>query len=317
MKRSLIPVLAIVVFTACAPVFALFDTPGDAAPPNPEPMTEQQTTDIAAAPPATLIAAGDIADCDSDGDEATAKLLEKLIKQNNAVIAPLGDNVYTHGTLARYQDCYAPSWGQFLDRTKSTQGNHDFAGGTGDGYYAYFGKAAGPKDKGYYSYALGAWHVIVLNSNCWAVGGCGAGSAQLNWLQQDLKSNPAKCTLAYWHHPRFSSGLHGNTEEMTAAWDALSDAGVEVVLSGHDHHYERFMPIGKDGKPSDTGIRQFVVGTGGKSHYPALIGQPGSQVRNSSTYGVLNLTLTASSYAWRFVPIEGSSFTDAGSTQCH
>jgi hypothetical protein len=317
-KRLLVPFVAIVVLVACAPVFALFDTPVDDASASPETTTDQQYTDIAVAPPATLIAAGDIADCDSDGDEATAKLLEKLVKQNkDAVIALLGDNVYPSGTLKRYQDCYAPSWGKFLDRTRSAQGNHDFAGGTGDGYYAYFGEAAGPKNKGYYSYTLGTWHIVVINSNCWAVGGCGAGSPQLNWLKQDLKSNPAKCTLAYWHHPRFSSGLHGSTEEMAAIWDVLSDAGAELVLSGHDHHYERFVPMDKSGKPSETGVRQFVVGTGGKSHYPALGAKPGSQVRNSSTYGVLNLTLTSSSYAWRFVPIEGSSFTDAGSTQCH
>jgi acid phosphatase type 7 len=244
-KRLLVPFVAVVVLVACAPVFALFDTPFDDPPASPETMTEQQITDIAAPPPATLIAAGDIAGCDSNGDEATAKLLETLVRQNkDAVIAPLGDNVYPSGTLMRYRDCYGPTWGQFMDRTRSAQGNHDFADGTGEAYYAYFGEAAGPKNKGYYSYALGAWHVVVLNSNCWAVGGCGAGSPQLEWLRRDLKSSPAKCTLAYWHHPRFSSGLHGDAEEMTAVWGALQDAGADLVLSGHDHHYERFAPHG-------------------------------------------------------------------------
>lgn len=316
MKR-LLPIVAIVGLVACAPVFALFDTPGEDAP-QPEQQPEQpQYTDIAVMPPATLLAAGDIADCNSDGDEATAKLLEALIKQRGgAIVAPLGDNVYPSGSLKRYQDCYGPSWGRFLGRTRSAMGNHDFSGGNGEDYYGYFGKAAGPTGKGYYSYTLGAWHVVVINSNCWAVGGCGAGSPQLEWLKQDLKANPAKCTLAYWHHPRFSSGLHGSTEEMRAIWDTLDDAGADLVLSGHDHHYERFAPMGKDGQPSDSGMRQFVVGTGGKSHYPAPIAARGSQVRHSSSYGVLNLTLYAEGFAWRFVPVAGSSFKDSGSARC-
>ncbi len=310
-----------VALVACAPVFALFDTPSEDFA-EPQQQTEQQPeqpqyTDIALAPPANLLAAGDIADCDSSGDEATAKLLEVLIKQNkDAIIAPLGDNVYPSGSLKRYRDCYEPSWGQFLNRTKSAQGNHDFSGGTGEDYYAYFGKAAGPPGKGYYSYALGEWHVVVINSNCWAVGGCGAGSPQLEWLKQDLKANPTKCTLAYWHHPRFSSGPHGNAEEMRAVWNALDDAGADLVLSGHDHDYERFAPLGKDGQPDASGMRQFVVGTGGKSHYPALFVKPGSQVRNSSAFGVLNLSLSADGFAWRFVGVAGSSLKDSGSAKC-
>lgn len=316
MKAPLVSLALIAALAACAPVFALFDTPGE-DPPQPE--VAQQYTDIALAPPATLLAAGDIADCDSGGDEATARLIASLVKENkDAVLAPLGDNVYPSGTLSRYRDCYGPSWGPFLDRTRSAQGNHDFAGGSGADYYAYFGQAAGRSGEGYYSYSLGAWHVIVLNSNCWAVGGCGAGSAQLEWLMRDLRSNPARCTLAYWHHPRFSSGLHGDDQEMNAVWNALVRAGADVVLSGHDHHYERFAPLGVDGQVDPTGgIREFIVGTGGKSHYPAFFARPGSQVRNSSSYGLLNLSLNSNSYAWRFVPVAGSSFTDAGSGNCH
>jgi 3',5'-cyclic AMP phosphodiesterase CpdA len=313
--------LSVMLISCSMVIGSPFDTPGDDLPEPTEQIAEQSPgqTDIVVPAPGVLLTAGDIADCDVDGDEATAKVLERLIQQApKAVVAPLGDLVYPNGTLQRYRDCYAPNWGKYLNRTRAAQGNHDFANGNADGYYAYFGQAAGPKNKGYDSFDLASWRVIVLNSNCWAVGGCGPGSPQLEWLQKTLRDNPARCTLAYWHHPRYSSGLHGNFVDMDAVWDALVDAGVELVLSGHDHHFERFAPIGKQGQVDPIrGVRQFVVGTGGKSHYPALSVKPGSQVRNSTTFGVLRLSLTDGRYGWRFMPTAGQGFTDAGSGACH
>jgi acid phosphatase type 7 len=273
------------------------------------------------APSTTLIAAGDIASCEENGDEQTAKLIQNLLERTPATIAALGDLVYPTGQLETYERCYGPSWGRFLKQTRAAIGNHDYAGGTSVGYRTYFGESAGPNPDGYSSYDLGAgagrWHVIVLNSNCWAVGGCETGSKQHRWLKADLEKNATDCTLAYWHHPRFSSALHGNNEFMQDVWALLADSGVELVLNGHDHDYERFAPLNAAGKPSATGTREFVVGTGGKNEYPFLVTKTGSQVRKSGVFGVLELKLNASSYDWKFVPVAGKTFTDAGSTACH
>ncbi len=183
----------------------------------------------------------------------------------------------------------------------------------------YFGAAAGDPNKGYYSYDLGDWHVISLNSMCENVGGCGATSPMVSWLKQDLAANPKACTAAYFHHPLFSSGsAHGNDPKMRPSWDALYAAGAEVVLNGHDHDYERFAPQTPGGAAdASQGIREFVVGTGGKSHYPIGTIQPNSQVRNSDTYGVMKLTLHPASYEWQFVPEADKTFTDSGSDNCH
>ena len=269
----------------------------------------------------TLIAAGDIASCEETGDEQTAKLIQSMLKTTPATVAALGDLVYPTGKLETYQNCYGPSWGKFLKQTKAAIGNHDYAGGTSEGYSAYFGAAAGPNPEHYYSYNLGTgsstWHVIVLNSNCWAVGGCEIGSKQYKWLQADLEKNQTNCTLAYWHHPRFSSALHGNNNFMQDVWALMANSSVELVLNGHDHDYERFAPLNANGKPSEKGTREFVVGTGGKNTYPILNIKPGSQVRETGTFGVLELKLKASSYDWKFVPVAGKTFMDTGSTNCH
>jgi acid phosphatase type 7 len=269
----------------------------------------------------TLIAAGDIASCPETGDEQTATLIQSMLEKTPATVAALGDLVYPTGKLATYKKCYGPSWGQFLNATKAAIGNHDYSGGTSRDYTTYFGAAAGPNSDGYYSYNLGTgsstWHVIVLNSNCWAVGGCNKGSKQYKWLQTELEKNSNDCTLAYWHHPRFSSALHGNNDFMQDVWALLANSGVELVLNGHDHDYERFAPLNAAGKPVEKGTREFVVGTGGKNEYPFLITKPGSQVRKTGTFGVLELKLKASSYDWKFVPVAGKTFTDSGSTLCH
>jgi len=234
-------------------------------------------------------------------------------------VATLGDNVYESGSASEYANCYNPSWGRHKGRTHPAPGNHEYNTSGASGYYGYFGAAAGDPTKGYYSYTLGAWHVVVLNSNCGAIGGCQKGSAQEQWLRQDLAAHPTACTLAYWHHPRFSSGAeHGSDAEMKPIWQALYDLGADVVLSGHEHNYERFAPQDPNGTRDDArGIREFVVGTGGKSHYGFAAILPTSEVHNSTTFGVLQLTLHPTSYDWRFVPEAGKSFTDAESDACH
>lgn len=262
-----------------------------------------------------FVGAGDIASCSSSGDEATANLLDGI----PGTVYTLGDNAYESGTSAEFTNCYNPSWGRYKARTKPTVGNHEYGTANASGYFGYFGAAAGDPSKGYYSYNLGAWHIISLNSMCENVSGCGATSPMVTWLKEDLAGNPSSCTLAYWHHPVFSSGSeHGNDPKMIPSWDALYAAGADVVLSGHDHDYERFAPQTSSGAADpDRGIREFVVGTGGKSHYAFGTIRANSEVRNSDTNGVLKLTLHTSSYDWEFVHEEGKTFSDSGSNSCH
>jgi hypothetical protein len=262
-----------------------------------------------------FVGAGDIASCASSGDEATANLLDDI----PGTVYNLGDNAYEDGTAAEFANCYDPSWGRHKARTKPTPGNHEYHTSGASGYFNYFGAAAGAPSEGYYSYDLGAWHIISLNSMCENVGGCGANSTMVEWLKRDLADHTSSsCTLAYWHHPVFSSGSeHGNDPKMIPSWDALYAAGADVVLSGHDHDYERFAPQTSSGAPDPArGIREFVVGTGGKSHYAFGTIRPNSVVRNSDTNGVLKLTLHPTSYEWKFVPTSGT-FSDTGTDNCH
>jgi hypothetical protein len=260
-----------------------------------------------------LVGAGDIASCASSGDEATADLLDEIA----GTVATFGDNAYPSGTESEFADCYQPTWGRHKARTRPATGNHDYTTSGASGYFGYFGAAAGDPSKGYYSYDLGAWHVIAINSNCSQVGGCDAGSPQEQWLRADLAESPTSCTLAYWHHPRFSSGLHGNQAFMQAIWQALYDYGADVVLSGHDHFYERFALQDPGGAADPTGgIRQFTVGTGGRSHHSIATPIANSEVQNDDTFGVLKLTLHATSYEWEFVPEAGGAFSDSGSASC-
>lgn len=263
-----------------------------------------------------IVAAGDIAGCATTGDEATAALLDDI----PGTVATLGDNAYSRGTPEEFRKCYARSWGRHRARTRPSAGNHDYGTRGAEGYFRYFGRAAGDPRRGYYSYDLGAWHVIVLNSNsdCVAID-CAAGSAQERWLRADLAAHPNVCTLAYWHHPRFSSALnHGSDSTMTPFWNALYEYGADVVLNGHDHVYERFAPQTPAGiADSVRGIRQFTVGTGGRSHYSFIDLQTNSEAHDGTTFGVLKLTLHAHSYDWEFVPVEGGRFRDSGSGKCH
>lgn len=234
----------------------------------------------------------------------------------------LGDAQYLTGSLSAYEAAYDPSWGRVKPITYPTPGNHDYYTEGAAGYFDYFngvGEHSGPagaRDKGRYSLDLGAWHLISLNSNCEAIGGCGAGSAQQKWLARDLERTKEKCVLAYWHHPRFSSSLHGNNETMKHAYKRLYKAGADVILSGHDHIYERFAPQSHTGKATRKGPRAFVVGTGGLSHYPVTEIQPNSRVRDNTTFGVLRFKLKPDSYKWRFLPANGIGFSDSGKAQC-
>ena len=264
--------------------------------------------------PAVLVGAGDIADCtDLSGAEATAKLLE----QTPGTVMAVGDLAYPDGSKKNFT-CYEKTWGRVKARTRPAPGNHEFHAAGARPYFDYFGAAAGPKE-GYYSYELGTWHILALNSECKDIGGCGANSREAKWLRADLAAHPAACTLAYFHKPLFSSGsAHGNDPEMKALWQALYDANAEVVINGHDHNYERFAPQNPDGgSDPERGIREFVVGTGGKGHRPMALLKPNSESQNADTFGVLKLTLRAGSYDWQFIPEAGKSFADSGTAKCH
>ncbi len=259
-----------------------------------------------------LVGAGDIADCKTHGAEQTAQ----LISQIDGTVFAIGDEAYENGTADDFKNCYDPTWGAFKDRTRPATGNHEYLTPDANPYYAYFGASAGKPGEGYYSYNLGAWHIIVLNSSISAK----AGSRQEKWLRADLAANPSVCTLAYWHHPRFSSGYHGTHDPppMEDVWRDLYQAGVDVVLNGHDHDYERFAPQDPAGNADPArGIREFVVGTGGAPHRNVYVRHANSEVFNTKTWGVLKLTLHPTSYDWEFIPVPGQTFYDSGSASCH
>lgn len=257
------------------------------------------TTTASPEPGVVVAAAGDISCPRSLACTDTSQLIAAIDPE--AVLA-LGDIQYERGELVDFNEVYGKTWGRFKDITFPSPGNHEYSTPRAAGYFAYFGVEP------WYSVDIGDWHVISLNSNCRSIGGCHAGSPQEKWLRADLAAHPAKCTLAFWHHPRWSSGYHGSDAGYEPLWAALSDAGADVVLGGHDHNYERFAP--------DRGIRQFVVGTGGRSLYPVLGRERGTEVINDDTYGVLKLTLRASGYEWEFVAAGASKFTDAGQAEC-
>lgn len=284
--------------------------PGQSSSPTGTPTgsTGATPTPTPAASPGAplLLAVGDIASCDVSADELVGELAARL----PGTIALLGDIAYPDGSPADYAGCFDPTWGPIRSRLRPVPGNHEYQTADASGYFSYFGSAAGTAGEGWYSYDLGSWHVIALNSECDAIGGCGSGSPQLAWLIADLAAHPAACTLAYWHHSRYSSGLHGDDDMTDALWRALASAGADLVLAAHDHDYERLAPV--------DGIRSFVVGTGGRSLYewPGSPG-PSTEIRGNDTYGLLELTLRPADYSWRFVPAAGAgSFTDSGTADC-
>jgi hypothetical protein len=268
----------------------------------------------------TLVGAGDIVACSNmSGAEATAKLIDAI----PGTVFAAGDLAYEDGTLEEFQKCYGPTWGRFKARTRPTPGNHEYKGPTATGYFRYWDGQAGDPGKGYYSFDLGAWHIVVLNTNCWSkeLGGCAEGSPEETWLKQDLAGHPSACTLAYGHHALFSSGLfakHAEHPELRAFWQDLYDAHADLILAGHEHSYERFALQNPEGNPDpEHGIREIVVGTGGRSHTPLGNAKPNSEVRDDKTYGVLKLTLSSGKYSWQFIPVPGKIFHDSGEGVCH
>ncbi len=261
----------------------------------------------------TLIAAGDIADC-TPGAQQTAALVDTI----PGTVAALGDLAYENGTAQEFANCYEPTWGRFKARTKPAAGNHEYGTAGASGYFGYWGAVAGNSTQGWYSYDLGAWHVVVLNSNCVQVGGCDAGSPQGVWLRADLASRTNRCTVAYWHHPLFSTGLVGESSSTKPLFQALFDADADLVLVGHSHTYQRWAPLTPDGVVDPArGIRQFVVGTGGRFFHDVGTPVAGQEMANNDTFGVLRLTLRSTSYDWQFMPVAGRTFTDSGSQTCH
>ena len=292
-------------------------TPVPTPVPTPTPTSVPTPTPTGGA--VVVTAAGDIAcdpasntgapaNCDQNG---TAALIGST---NPTAVLTLGDNQYEQGALSAFQQVYGPSWGKFLAKTYPAIGNHEYVTSGAAGYFGYFGSRA---PSSYYAYNVGAWHFISLNSECsHLTGGCAAGGAQETWLKADLAAHSG-CTLAYWHEPRWSNGEHGNATQMTTIWNDLVAAHADIVLSGHNHDYERYGQMDANGQPSAGGVREFVVGTGGKNHYgitaPMLAGE---QVQNDRTFGVLKLTLSPGAYAWQFLPAAGYSFTDSGTGTC-
>lgn len=274
-----------------------------------------------------VAAAGDIACDGASADSAHEDLDDRgagCAQQRTAALVarahpdallPLGDEQYDVGAYAAFQRGYAPSWGRFDAIAHPAVGNHEYGTPGAAGYFRYFGVRAGDAHTGYYSFDAGGWHFIALNGNCAAVGGCGRDSAQAQWLARDLAAHRGICTLAYWHQPRFSSGLHGSDTAYDAFWRELYAAHAALVLNGHDHLYERFAPQTPDGVASSDGIREFVVGTGGKSHYRFRATVANSQMRDDRDFGVLFLTLRDRAYAWRFETINGRT-ADRGDGRC-
>lgn len=263
--------------------------------------------------------AGDIADCSSKKlaahSAATAKIIHAGIAQNpTAIVLTLGDHTYPVGTPDEFENCYESTWGKFKNRTYPIPGNHEYYIPSAYPYFKYFGQAAGSQQRPYYSFNKGSWHIIALDSNLKKE----KQQAQLEWLEQDLKQNRSSCTLAYWHHPMYSSGLHGNNSIMKPAWEMLMNAKADLVLSGHDHSYERFALQNSRGERDDqTGLREIVVGTGGAKLMPAVWKRQHSEVLNTKTHGVLKLNLKKQSYNWKFLAVKGSNFTDEGRADCY
>ncbi len=315
-------------------------TPTPTPAPSPTPGTTPTPTPTPTPPPTSgkpvvVVAAGDIA-CDpsssswNNNNGTSSACRHKYTAQLAAAQGPdyvfaLGDTQYEDGALAKYQQSYDPTWGQLKGLTYPAVGNHEYGTSGAAGYFGYFGARASPREPGcqsncagYYAVDLGNnWRAYALNSNCAQVGGCGPGSPQYEWLKADLAANAGKQVVAFWHHPRYSSGQHGDFSQMDPIWDLLYQAGAEVVLAGHDHDYERFAPMNaSDGRDDARGVREFVVGTGGKSLYSFSSSKPNSEVRRNDAYGVLVLKLYPDHYEWAFVS-EAGTVLDSGTAPVH
>jgi acid phosphatase type 7 len=277
------------------------------------PETEESPSPLALGPDPLLIAAGDIATCQGKADDETARLIDRL----PGTVVVVGDAVYPDGATADFEACYGPTWGRHLERTRPIPGNHEYHSPGADPYYAYFRGRGGAPGHPWYAFNVGTWRVYALDSDCSAIGGCGAQSPEGRWLRRDLAAHHRRCSIAFMHHPRFSSGAHGGSLAVLPLWRPLLTAGVDVVISGHDHDYERFAPQTAGGLRSTRhGIREFVVGTGGAPLRQLGVIRRNSQARSTKTHGVLVLALERNGYAWQFVGVPGSTFTDTGQAAC-
>lgn len=307
MKRLTPLLLMAALVSACAPNLA-----------NTQ-VRSNQGMQAAAKNPSILVGAGDIA-YESPGAEETAKLLDKI----PGIVFTLGDNAYQTGSHAEYAKHYHPTWGRHKDRTRPVVGNHEYRTPGAAGYFDYFGDAAGDRTKGYYAYDVNAfWRVVVINSSeagrDAAAKNLGPDSEQYRWFAAELDTHKDKNVIAMWHHPTYSTGAHGDNDETEDLWKLAHSKGVDVILWGHDHHYERFHPMDGKGKRDDlNGVRSFVVGTGGKNHYRFFkFPKRTTAVRDAKTFGVLKLTLEERAYEWTFLPVAGAKFTDSGRSAVH
>jgi hypothetical protein len=279
---------------------------GPASPAGPTPLGSLVLSGTAQTH--VLVGAADIGKCGA-GPEATAALLDNI----SGTVFTAGDNSYPTGSLDDYRRCYDPSWGRHRGRTRPVPGNHEYETPNAQGYFDYFGAAGGPIGLGYYSYTLGPWTILALNSEV----PVGNGSAQLQWVRERLTTSPTRCTAVYWHRPLFSSGPNGPNRDMHDLWRVLYEHDVDIVINGHDHIYERFAPQNPDGVlDQERGIRQFIVGTGGGDTYQLTRSAPNSEAL-ASVWGVGAFTLQNGSYTWQFIPVDGGAFRDAGIGQCH
>ena len=267
--------------------------------------------------PAILLGAGDITICGSDTDDQTAYTLDWLIQAYpQAQIFTVGDNVQIMGEAHEYANCFHPTWGQFKERIHPSPGNHDWFTEEGKAYFEYFGEAAGPAGLGYYSYDHGSWRMISLNSNC-EQRDCSAESAQMQWLRAELLANQNRCTMVYWHHPRWDSGTVPIDPAADVFWRTAAENGADIVVNGHDHHYERFTPIDAQGNPDSQGTRPFIIGTGGAWLFELGKPLPITEARDNTTYGIMVFYLHPEQYEWAFVPVDGGKFWDTGEGECH
>jgi hypothetical protein len=313
-QAAVVPVLRPVVVVACLACLQCggrgnTPTGPTAAPTNPlPPGTPAPPTTAPPSAPQIFVGTGDIGWCGSPGPEQTARLVDTI----GGTVFAVGDLAYFSGTRQEFLDCYDPSWGRHKSRTRPVPGNHEYMTPGASPYFDYFGALAGPSGLGYYSFELGEWHAVALNS----LVPVNDGSAQAQWLRGDLAMSHSKCTIAYWHYPLFTSGPNGSQTQMRDFWRILYGADVDIVVNGHDHLYERFAPQNPDGGRDDArGIREFIVGTGGASLYNFVTASANSEARISNTYGVLKLTLQSGSYQWEFIPVSGQS--DFGNGSCH
>ncbi len=273
---------------------------------------------------AVLVAAGDLVDCAGGAQEQTAALTQSL--HPDTVLA-LGDLVYPNATIDEYLDCYAPTWGALRPVTRAVVGNHEYHTAHAGPYWAYLCGATGPAFKGYYSFDIGPWHAVVLNSNCGQdldvpsyvpddFGGCDEGSPQAQWLSRDLDEHKGKCTLVAWHHPHVTTGAEDDGGRTRALWAIAQAKGADVLIHGHAHLYDRFAPLDADGRPSPSGIRSFVVGAGGHDLAKSVRSPAGLEVSIDSAHGVLQLVLRATSYTWKFLRSDDGAVLDSGDTEC-